>query len=405
MSVQKENLHNPKMLNPIREFDKQTKLDPHIWLKTMRETQPIRYDETRDGWDFFEYEDVHYILNHPEIFSSRRYPPHLMISQSLVFQDPPRHTDLRGMINKAFTPKMVADFAPRIQQKAEELLDQALAKGSLDIVDDFGARLPVAVISWMLGVEEAHQEMFLNWGLRFMQGVESTDPEELKRLQEDQKQAQAELFSYLKEKIAFFRQNPGENLLSALVHADVDGVPLNEDELLAFCSILLAGGSETTMHLFSHTARLFIEYPEIEQQLRENPSLYPTAIEEVLRFRPALPLLMRVCAQDTEVKGHQIKRGQGITAWISAANRDPKKFERPDEFVIDRSPNPHLTFGHGIHYCIGAPLARMEATIGLKELLKRYTNFAYVPGVQLEAVPSIIVNGVKSLPVVADRRV
>ena len=226
----------------------------------------------------------------------------------------------------------------------------------------------------------------------------------MKRLLAEQKEAQEQLVEYLTEQLEWRRQNPQNDMLTALIHAEIDGKRLTEVELLAFCSLLLGAGIETTTNMISNSMRCFIEMPELQEQLHNQPELFPSAIEEVFRFRPVTPLLNRVAAEDVEIRGHQIRRGQGIIAWVSAANRDPRKFEHPDQFIIDRNPNQHLTFGLNIHFCLGAPLGRLEVQTALKELFKRFRDFEYVPGVELQPVTSHLTNGVVELPVLFKHR-
>ena len=407
MTAETNSLHNPKMLNPIKEYlDKKVRLDPYEWVNHMRENEPVRYDENRDGWNFFLYEDVVEILSNPTTFSSRRYPPQLLISQSALFQDPPRHTQLRNLVSKAFTPKMIQDLAPRIQEIVDELLDEASEQGGtqMDIVTAIGNPLPTTVIAEMLGVAAGDRKMFRHWASSWLKGTDSTDPEAVKRLLAEQKEAQEQLIAYLKEQLDWRRQHPQTDMLSALIEAEIDGQRLSEAELLAFCSLLLGAGIETTTNMISNSMRCFIEMPELQQQLHERPGLFPPAIKEVFRYRPVTPLLNRVAAEDVEFNGHQIRRGQGIIAWVSSANRDPRKFANPEQFIINRNPNPHLTFGLNIHYCLGAPLGRFEVLTALQGLFKRFRDFEYVPGVELQPVTSHLTNGVVELPVLCKHR-
>jgi len=404
MTLQSENLFNPKMFNPIRDYiDPEVKLNPSPWFKQMQETAPVRYDELRDAWEVFLYEDLQYVLGNPALFSSNRMPPGIAIFQSMVFSDAPRHTKLRNLVSKAFTPKVVSDLAPRIKQVAIELLDNIQGE-EIDFIAEYTEPLPIIVIAELLGVSPEDRADFRKWGGAFVKTPQTTDPAELERIMAEQQHAQNELFVYLARMIEERRQNPKNDLVTALTHAEVDGEKLSGDDLLAFCSLLLIAGSETTTNLLAHSMRCLIDMPDLQTQLREKGDLYPSFIEEVLRYRPAVVAVERAVVQDTMLRGQQLKRGQLVVCWLGAGNIDPSRFDRPEQFVIDRNPNPHLTFGFGSHFCLGAPLARLEALIGLQELFKRFQNFQYAPNTKLVPIPTHLVNGVTALPVRLERR-
>ncbi|WP_139488511.1 cytochrome P450 [Brevibacillus dissolubilis] len=405
MTTEYKNLHNPKMLNPVEALlDKKVKLDPFEYLNHARENTPIRFDEKRDSWEIFLYEDCQAVLLDPVVFSSRRFPPQILIAQSMLFLDPPRHTQLRSLVSKAFTPKMIANLAPRIKHQVNLLLDQVAERGEMDIIADLSDPIPVTIIAEMLGVSSGDRKVFRTWASRFLQNVETTDPDEISRLLAEQKKAQEEMGEYLTQMIATRRQDPQDDVLSELTQAEIDGKRLTDIELLAFCNLLLAAGSESTTNLVGNAMRCFLDLPQIQEQVGNDLSLIPTALEESLRYRPTVPLLNRVASQDVEFKGHQIKEGQGVIAWVASANRDPRKFDTPDEFRLDRATNPHLTLGHGVHFCIGSALGRMEGQLMLEGLLSRFKNFTYAPGTELQPVPSHLVHGVKSLPVRFEKR-
>lgn len=393
-------LFNPKMMNPIRELlNPASKLDPQPWLQHMRNHEPIRYDELRDSWDVFRHEDVVQILNDTRTFSSRRMPEGSPATQMMVFMDPPRHTALRHLVAKAFTPKRIADLAPRMEALVEELLAER-SDGAFDLVTDLGEALPVIVIAEMLGVSPQDRKQFREWASHLVRSADSYEPAAIQQLMQDQAQASAQLAAYCARMVAERRLAPQDDLITALAEAEIDGQKLSETELLSFCVLLLTAGSETTTHLIANAMRCLLEHPGLEDRLRRQPDLIPSFIEEVLRYKPSVLQLERVCTQDTELHGHTIRQGQGVVVWVASANRDPERFPQPDVFDIERHPNPHLTFGLNVHFCLGAPLARLEAQIAYQVLLRRFHNFQLAPGVQLQPVHSQLVNGLHALPIV-----
>ncbi len=307
--------------------------------------------------------------------------------------DPPRHRQLRNLVTQAFTPRSVAGLSDRITSIANGLLDQAVQKGSMDIIDDLSYPLPVIVISELLGIPQEDRARFKAWsdaivGASFEGGANP----------------QAAMGTYFLDMIEQRRHEQRDDLISALLNAQIDGVHLNERELLGFCILLLVAGNETTTNLIGNAVICFDEHPEVMEQLRARPELIPDAIEEVLRYRSPVQMMYRRVIAEMTVEGPTgqsfvLRPGQMVMAQIGSANRDEAQFPDPDRFDITRTPNRHLAFGHGIHFCIGAPLARLEAKIVLTLLLERLHNIRRVQSVPLQATGSNIVYGVKHLPI------
>jgi cytochrome P450 len=302
--------------------------------------------------------------------------------------DPPRHRQLRNLVTQAFTPRSVAQLSERITAIVNQLLEQVAATGRMDIIDDLAYPLPVIVIAELLGIPHADRERFKVWSDAV---VGATYPED--------GDPQAEMSEYFLDMIAQRSREPKDDLISALLDAQIDGQHLNQRELLGFCILLLVAGNETTTNLIGNAILCFDEHPEVMEQLRAEPALVPGAVEEVLRYRSPVQFMYRRTVANTTIRDQEIRAGQMVLAWIGSANRDEAQFPNPDSFDIRRTPNRHIAFGHGIHFCLGAPLARLEAKIVLTMLLERFHEIKRVPGVALEATGSDIVYGVKHLPI------
>ncbi|HKV01438.1 MAG TPA: cytochrome P450, partial [Ktedonobacteraceae bacterium] len=282
----------------------------------------------------------------------------------------------------------VAQLSERITAIINELLDQVAARGHMDIVDDLSYPLPVIVIAEMLGIPQEDRERFKVWSDAV---VGATYPE--------RGNPQAEMSEYFLDMIQQRSREPQNDLISALLDAQIDGQHLNQRELLGFCILLLVAGNETTTNLIGNALLCFDEHPEVMEELRAEPALVPGAIEEVLRYRSPVQYMYRRAIADITIGDHEMRAGQMVLAWIGSANRDEAQFPDPDYFDIRRTPNRHIAFGHGIHFCLGAPLARLEAKIALTMLLERFHEIKRVPGVPLEATGSDLVFGVKHLPI------
>lgn len=391
---------NPKMLSPVKELLSPDVLaNPFPWFKMMRETSPVRYDADRDTWDVFVYDLALRVLQDTQTFSSSRMPPQARISQSMVFMDPPRHTQLRNLVTKAFTPKRISDFEPRITEITNELLAKLPASGEMDIVRDLGVPLPVTVIAELIGIPEEDQMAFKVWSDTFTEVAEALTPEAIEATIVKKNKAEYEFATYLEGLMEKRRQDPQPDMLSVLLQAEVEGKRLEPIEVIAFCIVLLVAGNETTTHLITHGVRCLIEHPEVLAQLRERPELINPFIEEVLRYTSPASSIERVATVDTELLGHQIKAGQGVAVWTGSCNHDPAKFAEPEKFLISRDPNPHIAFGFGVHFCLGAPLARLEAQLALGEIVKRFSKIEYANDAKLEPVFSTLIHGFKSLPI------
>jgi cytochrome P450 len=371
-------------------------LNPFPRYRFMRETNPVYDHPQYHFWQVFRYDDVVRVLSDYTSFSSnfsggQGGDP---LSSSMISMDPPRHRQLRNLVTQAFTPRSVAQLAGRITTIANKLLDQVAATGHMDIIDDLSYPLPVTVIAEMLGIPQEDREQFKIWSDAVVGASESENGN-----------PQAEMSSYFLDMIQQRSRERKDDLISALLDAQIDGQHLNQRELLGFCILLLVAGNETTTNLIGNAILCFDEHPEVMEQLRAEPELLPGAIEEVLRYRSPVQFMYRRVAADVTIRDSQLRAGQMVLAWIGSANRDEAQFPDPDSFDIRRTPNRHIAFGHGIHFCLGAPLARLEAKIVLTLLLERFDEIQRVRSVPLEATGSDIVYGVKHLPITFRERV
>ncbi len=364
-------------------------LDPFPWYAHMRDTKPVDRNPDRGFCQVFLYEDVERVLSEHSAFSSQMHGGSA-ISASIIGQDPPLHSRLRALVTQAFTPKAVARLEPRIRAIVTSLLDRVLPKGEMELVADFAYPLPATVIAELLGIPASDQARFKQWSDSIVGG--GAGPMTFQ-------QAQQEMGTYFHQIMQERLREPGEDLLSGLLVAEVQGRRLEPMELLGFCILLLVAGHETTTNLVANTVLCFGEYPEVAEQVRKTPESLPSVIEEVLRYRSPVQVMFRTARQDCQVSGYEIHKGDRVAAWIGSANRDEMQFPDADRFLADRCPNRHLAFGHGIHFCIGAPLARLEARVALELLLDRCRNLHIAPGFTVEPVESTVVFGPRALPV------
>jgi cytochrome P450 len=357
---------------PPFEFFSDTGADPFPVFAMLRKSQPVmKLPGDLGFYGVFPYEDALRILRDPETFSSmvdarsmrgEKRPP------TILFDDPPIHTRMRGLLTKAFTPRMVELQRETVRQNARAMIDRMLAEDAPDFIEHIAYPLPVMVIAGMLGVEGGDMATFKRWSDAIIQNVGNSLMTE-----EDLIPDITEAFNaYFSERLDEIRAKPENNLLSELVHAVAeDGSRLSQEDLLLVCRVLLVAGNETTTGLLVNAARVFDKFPDVLPRLKADPSLIPGMIEETLRYYPPFPATIRRAVRDVEVAGTTIPKDARILVMLASANHDETAFERPDEFIVDREPNRHLGFGMGIHYCLGAPLARMEANVALEELVPR----------------------------------
>ncbi len=388
------------MLTTIENIEQE--LEPFPFYRKMRESSPVYYDPARQSWNVFRYDDVQQVLSDYKTFSSQfrsggEPDPNQPFAASIISTDPPRHRQLRNLVTQAFTPRAVEALAPRISSLVNGYLDQVIARGHMDVIQDLGYPLPVTVIAEMLGVPVADREQFKKWSDAVVSTAGSGEDVDYEAFAENG--AVMEMSTYFFNMIQQRTEQPGTDLISGLLAANIEGEHLNLMELLGFCVLLLVAGNETTTNLLGNALLAFTQHPEAWTQLRAHPELVPQAIEEVLRYRSPVQSMYRVAMREAKLSGGTIPEGGWVVAWIGSANHDEAQFENPERFDIQRTPSKHLAFGHGIHYCIGAPLARLEGKIVLSAMLERFGTIALAPDAELKRLPSTIVYGLKRVPI------
>ena len=314
-----------------------------------------------------------------------------------LFRDPPDHTRLRGLVSKAFTPKVVEALRQRTQQYVDGLLDAALEAGRVDLVEAFAYPLPVRVICDLLGVPVEDEERFKGWSHALARGL---DPDFLltPEVIDARSQAVAQFAQYFFELLAERRRHPGDDLLSGLVQVEDGGTTLSEPELLSTCILLLVAGHETTVNLIAGGTLALLRHPDQLERFRTDPGVTRTGVEEMLRYVSPVQLTGRVLTEEVEVGGARFEQGDFVMLLLASGNRDAAQFDDPDRFDVGRTPNTHLGFGFGTHHCLGAPLARMEAQVALGTLVRRAPDLALAVD-QVTYKHNVVLRGMESLPV------
>ncbi len=382
----------------------EARLNPFEYYRKMRQSDPVSYDEKNNFWTVFRYEDVLRVITDYRTFSSEglinlgQEQSNLgmngiseedMSTEFLTVMDPPRHHQLRSLVSQVFTPRAITQLTSRITQIVHEYLDKVAATGRMDIIQDLSYPLPVIVIAELLGVPIEDRAQFKRWSDGFADPTPGAA-----------NAAIVELNRYFRSIIAQRRGDPQEDLISGLAAAEMDGKKLSDKEMLGLCSLLLVAGNITTTNLIGNAMLCFDEHPEVMDQLRDDVSLLPAAIEEVLRYRSPAQWVMRVASTETILGGKEIRQGQVLIPYLGSANCDEAQFPDPEVFDIRRTPNRHVAFGHGIHFCLGAPLARLETKIALEALLTRFRNIRRLRETRLEPLEGGGgFYGVKRLPI------
>ena len=366
------------------------------WYKEMRNTSPIMYDGKAKCWDIFLYEDVESIIKNKELFSSER--PVQQGEPSILSLDPPRHTQLRSLVSKAFTPRELNLWKPRIEQITYNLVENIKEKEDFDLIKDLAYPLPVMVIADILGVPEQDMADFKRWSDILVAGPENSSVEALESLKKLRIECIKQMDMYFEDIIKQKRAHTTTDLISILLDAEIENQKLSDQEIKSFCRLLLAAGNETTTNLIGNTMYGLLEEPNLYNQLQESLEHITLAIEEGLRHRSPVQALNRIAKEDVDIKGNKIKAGDALTLWVGSANRDENKFTNPDQFIINRKPNQHLSFGKGIHFCLGAPLARLEGQIAFKQLMKELPGIYMPRDFKITPIQSAFVFGLKQFP-------
>lgn len=375
--------------------------DPYPWYAELRRSPPTQVDPG-GLWAVSRHEDVVAVLRDPSVFSSQGFRvaaiqpwlPTNPIVDSVIFLDPPRHTSIRSLVTHAFTTRVLPRVEPLARAVAVEFAERAQTGAEIDVCEEIGQTLPAAVIANLLGFDGMRSARFRAWTEDLHSISAATPPEDRSRIA----RSIEELTRSIDEVFEDRRRQRRADLASDLLDAEIEGERLTRDELVGFMFLLLVAGFETTGHLIAQAIRVLVGHPELIGRLRADLGSIPAFLEEVLRYEPSAHGLMRLVLTDTTVGGVAIPAGSVVVALIASANRDERRFEDPERFDMDRRQRPNLAFGHGIHFCLGAALARAEARIALEELLPRITA---VHGTRApEWNRSLTVRGPVRLPVV-----
>ncbi len=392
-------------------------------FRLLRREDPVHWnegnEEVKGWWDITRYEDALFVSRHTEIFSSERgivmydpRDPELATAAAngngkmLITMDPPRHVRLRRLVNKGFTPRAVAALEPHIRKITNEILDSIAPKGSCDFVIDAASQLPLAVICEMMGLDKKDWPLMFELTNKVLGSSDpeyQTDaPEELRGTNEGARIAgnmgTMQMFGFFAQKLMERRAaSSGEDLISVIIGSEVDGEHLSDEDILWFCFLLILAGNETTRNGISRGLMTLCEHPAELARLRADLSLLPSAVEEILRFTSPVTHMARVAQSDTEIRGKKIRAGERVVIWYPSVNRDEDVFPNADTFDITRTPNEHLAFGIGEHFCLGAGFARLELKVMFEQVLTRFPDI-HLNG-PVERLRSSFIGGVKHLPV------
>lgn len=359
--------------------------EPYGWYAEMRSKNPVYFDPKQQVWSVFLHKDVERVLSDYPLFSNRinrmlSFIPRINdADKTMGFLDPPQHSQRRGLVAKAFAAKSIKNWEPRVTAVTQHLLDQVKDQDEIDLVRDLTDPLPVTVMAELLGVPSSDWSQFKQWSDDIIspRARDSYGDAEAVRAH-----ALKEMFMYMAPIVQHKRNHPSDDIVSDLTMAEYEGDRLSDTDIVKFSIGLLFAGNDTTTQLLANAFYCFlVDAPSVYGELRNDMSLIPRAIEETLRFRSPSQLMLRRVAQDTNVLGPEMKADQAIIAWIGSANRDERQFADADRFDLHRpNSNQHISFGKGPHFCLGAPLARLEVNICLTEFLKRYSRITPAEG-------------------------
>lgn len=363
--------------------------NPYPVYTQWREEQPIWWSDGQlKGWILSRYDDVRAVLKDAQTYSSASMGEGeaQVLALPLLTDDPPRHTQLRAIVNKAFTSRTLSLLEDEVAGLVTELLNDLDHNNPVDICTAFTSPLPVSVIARMMDIPRERNDDFKRWSDALTGTSEASDMAE-------RMPHVMEMAEYFQSLIPDRKANPGQDLISQIVLAEVDGQTLTDQDVVGFCMLLLIAGNETTTNLLSNLLNHLADHPQTWTELRETPDKIEAAIEEILRYDGPVHWVSRKATRDVEFHGQTVRAGEAVYAFMGSANRDPGHYDDPDQFRLDRGRSDHHSFGHGIHFCIGAPLARLEARYAMEALLKRYTSIKHAADADNERTHSIMLRG------------
>ena len=384
--------------------------DPYPTYDRLRETDPVcrvRIGHGKFAWLVTRYDDVlaaikdtRFTKNQQCLLSAKQpWVPAVLrpLAKNMLDSDPPDHTRLRALVQKAFTPSMIESLRRRIEELTDQLIDRALRKNKFDLIAEYALPLPTTIIAELVGVPAEDRQRFHRWSAKVVSLSPQAGPEMLFSMP-----AALAFLKYVQQQIRIRRTGPGLDLLSALIAVEEAGAKLSEDELVAMIFLLLIAGHETTVNLIGNGTLALLENPLQLSKLLSNHGMLKSAVEEMLRYYSPVELATeRWAREDILIAGTLIRKGELVFLGLSSANRDPAQFPEPHTFNVDRSPNRHLAFGHGIHFCLGAPLARLEAEIAFTTLFRRVPRLVMaISRDSLRWRNGFLLRGLKRLPLV-----
>ena len=393
----------------VRLMDPNFYVDPHLHFRWMREHAPVYWDERADGglWGVSLHEDVLFVAKTPELFCSSKSsrPERDSLIPSMINMDDPDHKRRRNLVNRGFTRQRVEAHEPKIRAICRELIDAVLPKGRCEFVREIAAPLPMIMIGDLLGVEPEDRDKLLRWSDELLGGGAARSLPASERRNHAAKVA-LEYIAYAQAVIADRRMHPRDDLMSILVHGEIEGDRLSEVEIIQESLLILVGGDETTRHVITGGMLALIQNPAERARLAADPRGVPTAVEELLRWVTPIQNMNRTATRDTELRGQKIRAGDRLLLLYPSANRDERVFREPFRLDLRRSPNHHVAFGGpGTHFCLGASLARLELRVMFEELLTRMPELTLaVPARELSYRPSNFIVGLEEMPVEFEAR-
>lgn len=379
---------NVERLSLINLTRPEIRANPYPFYAELQREEPVHWDEPRKSWVITRYADVTAVLRDRRFSNARgleavfaRLPEEARVQASPIQRffssmmhhtDPPYHTRLRGLVSKAFTPRVVEQMRPLVQRVTDDLLDAAANKEKVDVILDFAYPLPLTVVAHLLGVQAERHDQLKKWSENVVAAVGM--PRHSSEVIQLAVESIAELTAYIQPMITELRERPNDGLMSGMVAAADQGEHLSSEELVSSTLLLLIAGHETTTNLIANGVLLLLQHPDQLEKLRKDPSLVENAADEILRYDSSVQMVNRVAMEDIEIGGKQIGRGQMVTLVLGAANRDPDQFKDPDRFDVSRPEIRYTSLGMGMHYCLGAPLVKLEVPIALGTLLRRFPS-------------------------------
>ncbi|MGZ4800148.1 MAG: cytochrome P450 [Acidimicrobiia bacterium] len=369
--------------------------DPSPTYAWLRRNAPAYWSEAAGLWGVSRYADIVAIEKQPEIFSNgvNGSRPNTPKNDSMIDHDDPRHKGQRRFVYKGFTPRALAEKEDHARSIVGSLIDAVAGKGECDFVQELAAPLPMILIAEMLGVRPEDRDTLQHWSDVMLSGADG-----IQNVTEEVMTAHLDFVQYALDVMEARRAEPRADLISTLVHSEIDGEKMTDEAIVSEALLLLVGGNETTRNVISGGMEMLIRHPDQRQQLIDDPTLIPTAVEECLRWVTPILNMNRTATQDVELHGQTIREGDQVLLMFASANRDPEAFDAPEEFVITRDPNPHVAFGFGPHFCLGANLARLEVRVMFEEVLRRLPDLQLATD-DVARTPSSFVRGIMHMPV------